>query len=77
MKINWNTVITSLTGLSIIAFLGGVWDFQNIKAEVKSLKKHEVKTDNILTAIGTIVCGYAIKDNMENATEICKDVLQN
>lgn len=74
MKINWNSVVTTLTGIAILAFLGGVWDFQNIKAEVKNIKKHGVQVDRTIKAIGIIVCGYAIKDKMDNAKEICKDV---
>ena len=76
MKVNWNTVATTLTGIAILAFLGGVLDFQNIKAEVKGIKKHNLKVDNTLKAIGVIVCGYAIKDKMENAENICKDVMR-
>lgn len=77
MKVNWNSVATTLTGIAILAFLGGVWDFQNIKAEVKLIKKHDIVVDGTVKAIGIIVCGYAIKDKMENAKEICKDVLTN
>lgn len=76
MKINWNTVATTITGVAILVFLGGVWDFQNIKAEVRKLKKQEIKTTGTVHAIGIIICGYAIKDKMENAKEICKDVLK-
>jgi hypothetical protein len=76
MKVNWNTVATTLTGIAILAFLGGVLDFQNIKAEVVTIKKHNLKTDRTLKAIGVIICGYAIKDKMKDAEKICKDVIR-
>tara|TARA_R110000782_G_scaffold183574_2_gene273873 strand:+ start:585 stop:818 length:234 start_codon:yes stop_codon:yes gene_type:complete len=75
MKVNWNKVVTTLTGIAIIAFLGGILDFQNIKAEVKGIKKHNVNVDVTLKAVGVIICRYAIKDKMEDAAKICKDVL--
>lgn len=77
MKVNWNTVATTLTGLAIVAFIGGVWDFQNIKAKVSSLEDSDDKKSKTLKAIGVIVCSYAIKDKMKNAEEICKEVLSN
>jgi hypothetical protein len=77
MKVNWNTVATTLTGLAIIAFLGGVMDFQGIKAQVKTLQDHDVKKGKTLRAIGIIVCYYANKDKMPDAKQICKDVLGN
>lgn len=75
MKVNWNTVVTTLTGLAILAFLGGILDFQNIKAEVKGIKKHNVQVDVTLKAVGVIICRYAIKDEMKDAATICKDVI--
>lgn len=76
MKINWNVVATTLTGLAILAFLGGVLDFQGIKAEVRTIKKRNVSRDKTLKAMGIILCHYAIKDKMKNAEKICKDVLR-
>lgn len=75
MKVNWNTVATTLTGLAIIAFLGGIWDFQNIKAEVKVLNQHDAAKTKTLKAIGIIVCYYANQDKMPDAKQICADVL--
>lgn len=75
MKVNWNTVATTLTGLAILAFLGGVFDFQNIKAEVKLLKKNSATTDKTVKAIGLIVCRFAIENKMKDAKDTCKDVL--
>ena len=56
MKVNWNTVATTLTGLAIVAFIGGVMDFQSIKAKVRGLKKNDEKQTKALKAIGIIVC---------------------
>ena len=76
MKINWNKVATTLTGIAIIAFLGGVLDFQNIKAEVKDLKKESEISHRTIVAIGLIVCRFAIETEMKDAKETCKDVLR-
>lgn len=75
MKVNWNTVATTLTGIAILAFIGGVWDFQNIKAQVKTLKTSDMEKTVTLKAIGIIVCHYAKQDKMPNWHKICKDVL--
>jgi len=76
MNINWSKVVTTLTGIAIIAFLGGVLEFQNIKAEVKTLKKNSATTDKTVKAIGLIVCTVAIQSKMKDAKETCKDVLR-
>tara|TARA_R100001198_G_C5074273_1_gene118916 strand:- start:222 stop:452 length:231 start_codon:yes stop_codon:yes gene_type:complete len=75
MKINWSTVVTTLTGLAIVAFVGGIWDFQTIKAQVKTLQLHDREKSKTLKAVGIIVCYYANKDKMPDAKQICKDVL--
>lgn len=59
----------------ILAFFGGVFDFQTMKAEVRNLKKTEKNHTKTLKAIGIIVCYYANKDKMPNAREICKDAM--
>ena len=76
-KLNWSTVITSLVTLGIIAFIGGVIDFQTIKADVVDLQESEKASHKTLKAIGFIVCTYAIKDEMKDAKETCKAVLGN
>ncbi len=81
-KINWKAYLTGLLSAGTLAFLGGILDFQNIKAEVKNtqkevkeLKSDKEKTDKILKAIGIITCRNAISQKMPNAEEICKEVL--
>lgn len=39
MPINWKTVTTSLFIAAVMALAGAMYDFQNIKAEVKSNAK--------------------------------------
>lgn len=82
-NINWKAYLTGLLSAFTLAFVGGVFDFQNIKAavrsvknDVKALKTHDKKVDATVRAIGIIVCKYAIKDEMKDASEICKDVLE-
>lgn len=84
MKVNWKSYFTGLLTVVTLAFIGGVWDFQTMKAEVrevqtevKDLKSHDKKTDDIIKAIGIIVCMGATKDQMpEQARKTCKSVLQ-
>lgn len=76
MNINWKAYFTGLLTAGTLAFIGGVWDFQNVKAQVSNLEKKTKKTDATLKAIGRIVCMYAVRDGLPNADDICKDVLQ-
>ena len=56
-----------LSSISISA--GAIWDFQNIKRKVE---QHE----NQLSVIGTVVCEYAIRDNLPNSTDKCVKMLR-
>lgn len=82
--INWGKIITALVLLGILALFSGVFQLQSVKAKVETveadvvaLQDRDVVMSNTIKAMGIILCGYAIKDNMENAKEICKDVLAN
>lgn len=67
MKVNWNTVATTLTGIAIVAFLGGVWDFQNIKAEVKNNTRQ-------IGVAATLLCSHAIDQSWRDAKLICNGI---
>jgi len=83
-NINWKSYLTGLLSVGTLAFLGGIVDFQNIKAQVKkvskevnTLKSHDKKTDEIVRAVGIIVCMNATKEQMpREARETCKAVLK-
>ena len=73
--VNWKNVLTALTISAILAFIGGVLEFQGLKADVDTLQNSDKKQDKVLNAVGIIVCTYAIKDEMKDAKSICKEVL--
>ena len=54
---------------SVSTSLGAIWDFQNLKRKVK---KHEAQLD----VIGTVVCEYAIRDNLPNSSQKCVRILK-
>ncbi len=76
-NINWKSYFTGMLSLGTIAFIGGVWDFQVIKADVHKLQKKEKAQSKTLKTMGIIICTYAIQDGMKEAKEICKEVLNN
>lgn len=82
--LNWKSYLTGLLSVATIAFFGGVIDFQNIKAnvvenskDIKSLELKQKKNNEIVKAIGIILCIRSAKDNMPaEAKKTCKEVLK-
>ena len=84
MQVNWKAVITSVVTFMVLALMGGVWDFQNIKAgvnanseSIKSLESEQKKIRELIRAIGIITCMEALKKDMpQEAKETCLKVLK-
>ena len=80
-NIDWNSIINKLIGGGIVFMIvglgGAIWDFQNIKAKVKS-------NENRLDVVSKIVCMYAMNDNLKakhenteyQASELCYEVFK-
>jgi len=69
MRIDWKHIFTALALTGIVSSLGAYSDFQEVK---KRVDEHESQ----LKVIGTVVCEYAIRDNLPNSTEKCVQMLR-
>lgn len=74
--INFGTIATALTTTAIIAFVGGVWDFQNLKARVTSTEKELNTVSLAVLTLAKITCKRAIIDGIKDADEICAKVIK-
>lgn len=68
LNIDTGKIATALLTAGILAFVGGVFEFRGLKAQVK------VNTKQIGVA-SKLLCKYAIRDKLKDAEEICSEII--
>jgi len=82
IDIDWKHIASSLILLMILSGLGVVWDFQNIKAEVRIVKK-QIKgqeermhaTDSVVKFLAWAKCKEAIEKKQDDIVQKCDKYL--
>ena len=79
MKINIDVgkIVTAIIIATLMFSAGAVVEFQSLKKEVKKNTKQLTKDDKRINVMSKLMCVQAIKNNVEHAAELCKEIMSN